>query len=149
MCRDAGGTMRVETLKFCEAVMGFGSFHVCLTLVTHHLDDAELGIECVHLGCNVEYVGVCLMVPSHLCHQSPVIDASCSLHGLMVGHRLLRYGVDEPHGEGFGGLIGICKKVISIYGYTCVHLGQKMSQVWCPRDGHICSHDNHEKLYMV
>ena len=43
----------------------------------------------------------------------------------------------------------ICEKVISIYEYTCVHLGQKMSQVWCPRDGHICSHDNHEKLYMV
>ena len=43
----------------------------------------------------------------------------------------------------------ICKKVISIYGYTCVHLGQNMSQVWCPRDGHICSVDNHEKLYMV
>ena len=25
----------------------------------------------------------------------------------------------------------ICKKDISIYGYICMHLGQKMSQVWC------------------
>jgi hypothetical protein len=126
MCRDVGGTTRVETLKFCEAVMGFGSFHVCLTLVTHHLDDAELGIECVHLGCNVKYVGVCLMVPSHLHHQFPVIDASCSLHGLMVGHQLLRYGVDVPHGEGFGGLInGVVKN-----GIECV---LEYGVVWPPQ----------------
>ena len=42
----------------------------------------------------------------------------------------------------------ICKKDISIYGYICMHLGQKMSQVWRLRDGHIWSVNNHKQLYM-
>ena len=32
--------------------------------------------------------------------------------------------------------------------YACIW-DKRWSQVWCPRDDHICSHDNREKLYMV
>ena len=32
--------------------------------------------------------------------------------------------------------------------YACTW-DKRWSQVWSPKDGHICLHDNHEKLYMV
>ena len=69
------------------------------TLVTSHLDDLQLTVECVYLGHNIEYACIRLVVAGELGDQPPVVRAMGQIHGLMVERRLPQNGIDEPHGE--------------------------------------------------
>ena len=88
MCIGVSGMMGVEGLESSKVVLGLSSLKMAVTLVTSHLDDLQLAVECVYLGCNIEYTCIQLVVAGELGDQPPVIRAIGQIHGLMVGRRL-------------------------------------------------------------
>ena len=72
------------------------------------LDDLQLAVECVDLGRDVESVSIGLVIASDFGRQAPVIGATSQIHGLVVGRRLPRNGVNDPHGEWLGrGIVNV------------------------------------------
>ena len=98
----ASGTTSVEGLQSPETLGGAGTFEAAMALTSACLDDLQLAIERVDFCRNVEDTSVGLVVAGNLSHQSPVVGATGQLHGLQVGRRLSRDGVDKPHGEWLG-----------------------------------------------
>ena len=88
MCIGVSGMMGVEGLESSKVVLGLSSLKMAATLVTSHLDDLQLAVECVYLGRNIEYACIQLVVAGELGDQPPVIHAIGQIHGLMVGRRL-------------------------------------------------------------
>ena len=88
----------------------------------------------MHLGGNVEDMGVHLVIAGQLCNQSPVAGLLHQLHGLMEGSGPPGYSVDEPHGEWLGGLIMVIggggEKVILEDGVPVVPYGSQGEGDW-------------------
>ena len=51
---DAGGVASVKGLKCTKAMLGSSPLEAAVALMAGHLDDLQLAIERVYLGCNVE-----------------------------------------------------------------------------------------------
>ena len=84
-------------------MLGSGSLETGTTLASLRLDELQLAVERMYLGCDVEDTGVCFVVATDLCHQTPIISAAGQVHGLMIGCRLAADGVDKPHRKWLGG----------------------------------------------
>ena len=97
----------VERLKPSKIVMGAGSLKTSSALTASCLDDLQLTIECMHLGGDVEYPSIQLMVAGEFGNQSPVVCAACQVHGLVIGRCLPRNGINEPHGKWLCGGVAI------------------------------------------
>ena len=100
-----GRVTSVEGLKSLEVVLGTSPLKAAVALTTGHLDNLQLAVEYVYLGCNIEDSRVRFMVAGELSDQPPVVRAVGQLNGLVIGRRLPRDGVDEPHWEWFGGSV--------------------------------------------
>ena len=94
-----------EGLKSPEAVLGTSPLKAAVALTTGCLDNLQLAVEYVYLGHNIEDSRIQFMVVGKLSDQPPVVCAVGQLDGLVIGRRLLRDGVDEPHWEWFGGSV--------------------------------------------
>ena len=82
--------LRASSLETAAAVTSIG------------LGDLQLAIEHVDLAHDIEDASVGLMVAGDFRRQSPVVGATSQIHGLVIGRRLARDGVDKPHGEWLG-----------------------------------------------
>ena len=100
---SASGATSVESLQGSEAMLGAGSLEARATLAGLRLGELQLAVERVDLGRDVEDASIGLMIAGDFRCQTPVVGATGQVHGLVIGGRLAADGVDEPHGEWFGG----------------------------------------------
>ena len=99
----ASGATSVQSLEGSEMVLGMGPLEMATALTTSGLDHLQLAVERVYLCRDIEDTSVHFVVAGDLGGQPPVVRAASQLHGLMVGGRLPRDGVDEPHWEWLSG----------------------------------------------
>ena len=84
MCGSAGGMAGIQSLKGSEAMLGTSPLETTAALATCRLDDLQLAVEHMYLGCDIEDAGVSLVVASEFSRQAPVVCATSQVHGLVV-----------------------------------------------------------------
>ena len=99
---SAGGSTSVQSLQGSETVLRASPLETAAAMMSVGLGDLQLAIERVDFACDIEDVGVGLVVTSDFRRQSPVVGAASQVHCLVIGRRLARDGVDKPHGEWLG-----------------------------------------------
>ena len=99
MCIGMGGVTCVKSLQSPEALLSASPLEAASALASGRLGDLQLAVECMDLGRNIEDAGVSLVVAGDLGRQAPVVGTASQVHGLVVGRRLARDDIDEPHGE--------------------------------------------------
>ena len=137
---SARGATSVKSLQGSEAMLGAGSLEARTTLTSLCLDQLQLTIERVDLGCDIEDTSVGLMVASDLRCQAPVVGAAGQIHNLVVRGRLASDGVDEPHRKWLGGGVadvgGGSEQIILEDGVALLTEGAK-----CKGDGAVAQFD--------
>ena len=100
VCVRVSGATSVKSLKGSEPLLSMSPLEAATALTGGSLDDLQLAVKHMDLCRNVEDMSVGLVIAGDLGCQASVVRASCHLHGLVVGRRLPRDDVDEPHASG-------------------------------------------------
>ena len=81
---SASGATGVEGLEGSETVLGASSLEAAATLTTSHLDNLQLTVERVYLGCDIEDAGVGFVIASELGCQASIIRTVGQVHSLVI-----------------------------------------------------------------
>ena len=81
---STSGATGVEGLEGSETVLGASSLEAAATLTTSHLDNLQLTVERVYLGCDIEDAGVGFVIASELGCQASIIRTVGQVHSLVI-----------------------------------------------------------------